>query len=79
MASLRTNIAAGIPVSFEADDHPNLARNLERELASARADQVEGFTSARDWPDFQKRRGIVEGLELAISLCQQQQKLLSGK
>lgn len=66
-------------VAFEQDDHPSLARNLERELVSSRANHVEGFTSAKDWPDFQKRRGIVEGIDIAIALCQNQQKLLSGK
>lgn len=70
---------AQYPVAFVQDDHPNLARNLERELEVSRANQVEGFISAKDWPDFQKRRGVVEGLDLAIALCQNQQKLLSGK
>ena len=65
-------------VAFEADDHPNLSRNLQRDLEAARAAQVEGFTSAKDWPDFQKRRGTVDGLDLAISLCQKAQEKLKA-
>lgn len=65
-------------VAFEQDDHPSLSRNLERDLGAARADQVEGFTSAKDWADFQKRRGIVEGLDLAISLCQKAREKLNA-
>ncbi len=73
-------VAAVMPtVAFEQEDHPNLVHNLERQLQAARAAEVDGFTSARDWPDFQKRRGVVQGLDLAISICQQQQKLLSGQ
>ena len=65
-------------VAFEADDHPNLSRNLQRDLEAARAAQVEGFTSAKDWADFQKRRGTVDGLDLAISLCQKAQEKLKA-
>lgn len=66
-------------IAFEQEDHPNLPFRLEKDLAAARAAEVEGFISAKDWPDFQKRRGVVEGIELAISICQRQQKALSGK
>ena len=46
------------PVAFEVDDHPNLARNLERDLQAAKASSIEGLTAAKDWADFQKRRAL---------------------
>lgn len=65
-------------VAFEADDHPSLARNLERDLGVARAEQVSGLTAAKDWADFQKRRGIIDGIEIAISLCQKARDKLNA-
>lgn len=70
--------AHSAPVAYEQDDHPNLARNLERDLREAKAAHVEGFVSAKDWPDFQKRRGIVEGLDIAIALCQRAREKLDA-
>lgn len=57
------------PVAFEQDDHPALARNLERDLIAAKDEQAHGLTASKDWADFQKRRGTIDGLEIAISLC----------
>jgi hypothetical protein len=64
--------------SFEQDDHPGLARNLERDLREERDIQFNCLVSAKDWADFQRRRGIVEGLEIAISRCERSKKLLEG-
>jgi hypothetical protein len=66
------------PVAFEIDDHPNLARNLERDLQASKASSIEGLTAAKDWADFQKRRGVIEGLDTAIFLCQEARKRLEA-
>jgi hypothetical protein len=66
------------PVAFEVDDHPNLARNLERDLQVAKTSSIEGLTAAKDWADFQKRRGQIEGLDIAISLCQRAREKLDA-
>ncbi len=65
-------------VAFESDDHPSLARNLERDLVSARNNEIEGLTAAKDWPDFQKRRGMIEGINVAIALCQRAKEKLNA-
>jgi hypothetical protein len=65
-------------VAYEQDDHPALARNLERELKQAHDEQVLGLTAAKDWPDFQKRRGTIDGLNIALSLCQATRKKLEA-
>ncbi len=65
-------------VSISHDDHPALARTLERALTEERDNQIQGLTSAKDWPDFEKRRGRVEGIGVAISICQDVQKRLSA-
>jgi hypothetical protein len=68
----------GSVVLIERDDHPNLARNLERELQAAKAAYIEGLTASKDWGDFQKRRGQIEGLDIAISLCQRAREKLEA-
>jgi hypothetical protein len=58
-------------VQITNDDHPALVSALERELEVEKANAIAGLTSAKDWPDFQKRRGTIDGLNAAISICQQ--------
>lgn len=65
-------------VGFEIDDHPSLSTHLEKALQTQVARETEALVSAKDWPDFEKRRGSINGLNLAISLCQQSSKLLQG-
>ena len=52
------------------DDHPALSRNLLRDLQAERAKHYEGLISAKDWADFEKRRGLIHGIESAIALCE---------
>lgn len=59
-----------VPVSTLQDDHPALSRNLLRDLQAERAKHYEGLISAKDWADFEKRRGLVQGIETAIALCE---------
>ena len=66
----------GEVVAMTKDDHPALARTLEAELIKARESEIQGFVSAKDWPDFERRRGMVNGLNAAISICQEVQKKL---
>lgn len=65
-------------VSFEQDDHPALSRNLLRDLQAERAKHLDGLIAAKDWPDFEKRRGLIHGIETAIALCQQQEAKLKA-
>lgn len=58
------------PVSIAQDDHPALSRNLLRDLQAERAKHYEGLISAKDWADFEKRRGLIHGIESAIALCE---------
>jgi hypothetical protein len=63
-------------VQITNDDHPGLVSALERELEVEKANAIAGLTSAKDWPDFQKRRGTIEGLSAAIAICQSVNKTL---
>ena len=65
-------------VSISHDDHPALARKLEQALTEKREDQLQGITSAKDWPDFQKRCGRIDGIDLAISICAEIRKRLEA-
>lgn len=56
--------------SFEQDDHPALSRNLLRDLQTEHAKLVEELILASDWADFEKRRGLISGVQTAIHLCQ---------
>ena len=58
------------------DDHPGLVSALERELIVEKDNAIAALTSAKDWADFEKRRGMINGLNAAISICQQTQKKL---
>jgi hypothetical protein len=66
------------PVSFLQDDHPALSRNLLRDLQIERAKQYEGLIAAKDWPDFEKRRGLIKGIDAAIDLCAEAKKKLEA-
>ena len=65
-------------VSITNDDHPALASALERELVEERRKQIEGLLSSKDWPDFEKRRGQINGLATSIAICQQVRKRIEA-
>ena len=65
-------------VGFQADDHPALSRNLLRDLQTERAKHYEGLISAKDWPDFEKRRGLIHGIETAIALCERAKAVIEA-
>ncbi len=49
-------------VSMVQDDHPALAQGLLRALQEQRAAASDNLILAKDWADFEKRRGLVQGL-----------------
>lgn len=65
-------------VNLDRDDHPSLSRNLLRDLHAERAKHYEGLISAKDWPDFEKRRGVIHGIDTAIGLCEEQKAKLNA-
>lgn len=65
-------------VSVGFDDHPALATHLQTSLQTAVAAEKEALVSAKDWPDYEKRRGRIDGLNLAITLCQNAERALQG-
>lgn len=81
--SFRQDIRERLPVgsvsTLSKDDHPALASYLERELVKERDNEIQAaFMSAKDWSDIQRRRGMVDGLNAAIGLCQTIQKRLEA-
>lgn len=75
---VRQVVAIHEPASFAQDDHPALSRNLIRDLQTERGKAYEGLIAAKDWADFEKRRGVIHGIDSAIGLCQQQQEKLNA-
>lgn len=65
-------------VSFEQEDHPNLSRNLLRDLQAERDQCYAGLLASKDWPDFERRRGLVNGFDTAIALCKQAEAKLKA-
>ena len=59
-----------------AVDPPYAARTLRDQLEKRRnalvAQMGEGY--ARDWADYQRRVGVIEGLLTAIALCVEMEK-----
>lgn len=66
------------PVNVLQDDHPELSRNLLRDLQTERANASEQLIFAKDWADYEKRRGLVNGLDHAIFLCAEATKKLNA-
>lgn len=65
-------------VSFEQEDHPGLARNLLRDLQEQRESCYAGLIASKDWADFERRRGLINGLDNAISLCENAKKKIES-
>jgi hypothetical protein len=67
-------------VSLTADDHPALARTLERLLEASKADCVNflAHNLAGSFEDYKYRCGQIDGLTIAIGLCQQARKKLEA-
>ena len=65
-------------ITTTIDDHPALASTLERGLIEEREKQIQGLMSSKDWPDFEKRRGLVNGLNTAIGIYQDVKAKLQG-
>jgi hypothetical protein len=65
-------------VSFEQEDHPALSRNLLRELREERTKWYDGLIASKDWADFERRRGLVNGFDTAIALCKQAEAKLKA-
>ncbi len=59
-----------------AVDPPYAVRTLRTQLLKARTEfsmQItEGY--AKDWPDYQRRIGVIEGLAIAAGLCDEMEK-----
>ena len=59
-----------------AIDPPYAARTLRKLLTDRRAALIaqmgEGY--ARDWADYQRRVGVIEGLAFAIESCDEMEK-----
>jgi len=59
-------------VSISQDDHPNLSSHLEAALHEEREHRIQALISSKDWTDFEKRRGEIMGIMVAIALCKEQ-------
>lgn len=68
-------------VRLFADDHPTLARTVKAKLVDRRSElgvqMAEGYAS--DWPDYNRRAGVIKGLNEAIEICEQAEKDLDKR
>jgi len=65
---------AGPAFQLYAADHPALARTLRGFLERIAAEKTAQLISAQDWPDFKERRGVIQGIALAITECVEAEK-----
>lgn len=75
---IRSASAGPEVVHISQDDHPALAQSLLRALQTERAKHYDGLISAKDWADYEKRRGLIHGIDAAIALCSETQKRLEA-
>jgi len=50
-------------------DSPQAARTIKAKLEKIRADRVSELVVAQDWPDHQRRVGVLEGIDEALHVC----------
>lgn len=60
-------------LSIFSVESPHAVRTLRTHLMERIADCREALAagSAQDWPDYNKRVGVIQGLRDAISICDQ--------
>jgi len=68
------------PVKEFSGDHIQLSINLLRQLQLARAEQVEQLATieCKTFDEYRARRGKIEGLDIAINFCKEQQSKLGA-
>ena len=66
-------------VRFFAPDHPALAATIRARLEQRRADLIEELLLASDWADFNKRRGVVKGIDEALLHCSEVERDLNER
>jgi hypothetical protein len=73
-------IAEKEPVREFVGDHRSLARNLLGTLQAARAAAVEELATidCTTFEDYRLRKGKIEGIDIAISLCKEEQRKLEA-
>lgn len=52
-------------------DHPEVARTVSARIKKRRFELAEQIVSgfAKDWADYQRRLGVLDGLDEALSIC----------
>lgn len=67
-------------VRFYTPEHPNLARGLRGKLMKERINLVAQLAegNAQDWADYNKRVGVIRGLDNAIAACDETESELNG-
>jgi hypothetical protein len=66
------------PVTEFMGDHDRLARTLHQMLIKERDEHAAGIVKGgpKDFPEYRNRVGVIEGLDIAIALCEQAQRQL---
>ena len=55
-------------------ESPRLAKTLRGELERLRNEALASAFDPVDWADFRNKRGVVEGIEIAIAACKRHEE-----
>lgn len=58
-------------VRYYTSDHPQIHRTVRGALEKRRRELVEQIASgtAQDWGDYNKRTGVIRGIDEALQIC----------
>ena len=61
-----------MPAHIQRLDHPSLNLKVSDRLRAQMAEYERqlGAGSAKDWPDYKERTGVIRGLREAIEVCE---------
>lgn len=65
------------PVRIYAAEHPALAHTLRAQLEEQRRKELENFCYCADSVQFYVQKGLLKGIELAITMCGEVEKKLN--
>lgn len=64
-------MAGSEPFRLYPENDKRILRQVEPTLAEQRAQELEGLLVSESWEDFKQRKGKIDGLDLAIRICQE--------
>ncbi len=66
-------------VRFYAPDHPALAVTVRARIEQRKKELIDQLMFASDWADYNRRAGLVRGMDDALIMIEEVEKELSGR